>query len=106
MGTLGVKGPRSGHLFQAVGIRPSMTIDLIVDKPRDDDIYLLCSDGLSKMVSDEEVRDVLLRESDVEAAVYALIEAANDRGGRDNITLVLIKVLARVGGPLLKGLAS
>jgi protein phosphatase len=68
---------------------------LIVDKPSENDLYLLCSDGLSKMVSNEEIRDVLIAEADLEAAVYGLMELANDRGGRDNITLILVKVIER-----------
>jgi len=96
LGSLGVKGAHAKELFQALGVKPSITIDLIVDKPKEDDIYLLCSDGLSKMLSDEEIRTVLLEEADLEAAVYGLIERANDRGGRDNTTLILIKVVARV----------
>ncbi|HET9958002.1 MAG TPA: PP2C family serine/threonine-protein phosphatase [Polyangiaceae bacterium] len=100
MKTLGVKGPRAHELFQAVGVKPAISIDLIVDKPRDNDIYLLCSDGLCKMIPDEEVRDMLLEESDLEAAVYGLIERANDRGGKDNITLILVKVLSRVADEL------
>jgi serine/threonine protein phosphatase PrpC len=96
LGSLGVKGAHAKELFQAMGVKPSVTIDLIVDKPREDDIYLLCSDGLSKMLSDEDIRSVLLGEADLEAAVYGLIEQANDRGGRDNTTLILVKVVARV----------
>jgi protein phosphatase len=96
MKQLGMKGPGSNELFRAVGIKPEITIDLIVDKPRADDIYLLCSDGLSKMVSDQQIADILLGEADLEAAVYGLIEAANDRGGKDNITTILVKVVDRM----------
>jgi len=95
MSTFGVTGPRGNDLYQAVGVQPTLSIDLIVDKPSENDIYLLCSDGLSKMVSNEEIRDVLLAEADLEAAVYGLMELANDRGGRDNITLILVKVIER-----------
>jgi serine/threonine protein phosphatase PrpC len=96
MGSLGVMGPRAGDLFQAVGVRPTLHIDLIVDKPREEDIYLLCSDGLSKMVKDEEIAEILSQEQDLEAAVYGLIELANDRGGRDNTTVILVKVVERL----------
>jgi protein phosphatase len=92
---LGMKGPGSQHLFQAVGIKRRISIDVVVDKPRPSDIYLLCTDGLSKMVRDEEIRDVILQEPDLEAAVYGLIEVANDRGGKDNITVILVKVLEK-----------
>ena len=93
MEELGMSGPRSHDLFQAVGIRPQIMIDMIVDKPRADDIYLLCSDGLTKMAKDDHIRDVLLGEPDLEAAVYALIELANDRGGKDNVTVILVKIV-------------
>ena len=92
---LGMKGPSSKQLFQAVGIRPTITIDLVVDKPRPQDIYLLCSDGLSKMVSDDQVRAVLRAEPDLEAAVLTLIEKANEQGGRDNVTVILVKIIER-----------
>jgi protein phosphatase len=95
MSTFGVTGPRGNDLYQAVGVQPTLSIDLIVDKPCENDLYLLCSDGLSKMMSNEEIREVLLGEADLEAAVYGLMEMANDRGGRDNITLILIKVIER-----------
>jgi serine/threonine protein phosphatase PrpC len=96
LSTLGVKGAHANELFQAMGVKPDITIDLIVDKPRDNDLYMLCSDGLSKMVSDDEVREILVAEPDLEAAVYGLIECANDRGGRDNITIILVKVVSRI----------
>jgi protein phosphatase len=92
---LGLKGPGSQHLYQALGIKRRINIDVIVDKPRADDIYLLCSDGLSKMVTDDQIRDIIVGEPDLEAAVYGLIEAANDRGGKDNITVILVKVLEK-----------
>jgi serine/threonine protein phosphatase PrpC len=95
---LGMKGPGSQFLYQAVGVKAKITIDVVVDKPRPDDVYLLCSDGLSKMASDDDVREALIHEPDLEAAVYGLIELANDRGGKDNITVILVKVLERAPG--------
>jgi protein phosphatase len=95
MAALGMKGPRSNDLFQAIGTSPGVMIDLIVDKPQDDDIYMLCSDGLSKMLSDDRVREVLLQHEDLETALYSLIEEANDRGGNDNVTVIIVKVLSR-----------
>ena len=95
MASLGVTGPSANHLYQAIGVSPGLAIDLIVDKPQDDDVYLLCSDGLSKMVTDDHLRDVLLEHEDLENALYTLIEMANDRGGNDNVTVIIVKVLAR-----------
>ncbi|HEY4104586.1 MAG TPA: protein phosphatase 2C domain-containing protein [Polyangiaceae bacterium] len=89
---LGMDGPHANDLFRAVGIDPNVIIDLVVDMPQPEDIYLLCSDGLSKMVSDEQIGEALRGEADLEAAVYRLIELANDAGGRDNITVILVRV--------------
>ncbi len=106
MASLGVKGPSANHLYQAIGVSPGLAIDLIVDKPQDDDLYVLCSDGLSKMVSDDELRDVLLEHEDLEAALYTLIEAANDRGGNDNVTVIIVKVLARASKKAMESIAQ
>jgi protein phosphatase len=102
MGNLGMTGPHSKELFQAVGVKPTMVIDLIVDKPLHDDLYLLCSDGLSKMVSADEMRDILLEEPDLDAAVGRLIALANQHGGRDNTTLILVKVVERMASALAR----
>ena len=106
MASLGVKGPSANHLYQAIGVSPGLAIDLIVDKPQDDDMYVLCSDGLSKMVSDDELRDVLLEHEDLETALYTLIEAANDRGGNDNVTVIIVKVLARTSKKAMETIAQ
>jgi len=106
MASLGVKGPSANHLYQAIGVSPGLAIDLIVDKPQDDDIYVLCSDGLSKMVTDDELRNVLLEHEDLETALYTLIEAANDRGGNDNVTVIIVKVLARVSKKAMESIAQ
>jgi serine/threonine protein phosphatase PrpC len=95
MAQLGLKGRGAEHLFQAVGLKPKILIDIVVDIPRTNDIYMLCSDGLSKMASDEEICDVLCRHEEVDAAVQALIQFAKDKGGRDNVTVILVKVVDR-----------
>lgn len=95
MGTVGLVGPHAGDLLQAIGVTNDLFIDLIVDKPESGDVYLLCSDGLNKMISDRQIQQVLANQRDLEAAVYGLIELANDAGGRDNVTVILIKVLDR-----------
>jgi len=101
MGTIGLQGPRASDLLQAVGVTPDLSVELIIDKPRSGDVYLLCSDGLNKMVSDQQIESVLAGDHDLESSVYGLIESANDGGGRDNITVVLVKVLDRSLGDLV-----
>jgi PPM family protein phosphatase len=65
---------------------------------RDGDVYLLCSDGLTGMVDEARVGELLAGAPSLSAAGRALIDAANDAGGRDNITVVLFR-LEEVGGP-------
>jgi len=89
---LGLQGPHANDLSRALGIDQTVQIDLVVDAPRAEDIYLLCSDGLPKMVSDRQIELALQEENDLESAVYRLIELANDAGGVDNVTVVLARV--------------
>ena len=56
------------------------------------DVYLLCSDGLTTMLSDGDLKAVLGREADLQRTARWLVKAANDRGGRDNITVVLFRL--------------
>jgi serine/threonine protein phosphatase PrpC len=93
LGAFGATGAVAARLSRAVGIGGSVDIDVIVDRPLANDVYCLCSDGLTKMVQDEEIRAIVERKPNVEAAVSALIELANDRGGRDNVTVILIRVV-------------
>jgi len=95
MRLVGMRGPGADDLLQAIGVTKDLSIDLIVDKPQPDDLYLLCSDGLPKMVADQDIEHALVEQPDIEAAVYSLIELANDGGGLDNVTVILIKVIER-----------
>jgi PPM family protein phosphatase len=90
----GVKGPAAAHLSRAVGIWPTVPIDIVMAVPKTDDAFLLCSDGLTKMLQDKEIAEVLRTEPHPKQAVSKLIEAANARGGKDNITVVLVRVVA------------
>ncbi|MEO6599105.1 MAG: protein phosphatase 2C domain-containing protein [Polyangiaceae bacterium] len=101
MASIGMSGPNAQRLVRAVGIGSSVTIDLIVDKPRPNDTYLLCSDGLPKMLGDDEMLSVVLTQPNLDRAVKSLIELANERGGRDNITVILVRVVERAEGQQL-----
>ena len=57
---------------------------------KDDDLYLLCSDGLTGMLRDSEIQEILERGQPLQATCQSLIDASNDRGGIDNITAVLV----------------
>ncbi|MBK8257417.1 MAG: serine/threonine-protein phosphatase [Polyangiaceae bacterium] len=92
MGAVGMTGPFADHLSRAVGIAPAVKVDLVIAKPRHEDVFLLCSDGLSKMVKDDAISEILGANPDPAEAVKALVQRANERGGRDNITVILVVV--------------
>lgn len=89
---LGVPGRRGAQLTRALGIAPDVEVDLLVDTPEAGDIYLLCSDGLSKMVPNEEIQSMLAATDDLDADVARLIAEANARGGKDNVSVILVRV--------------
>ncbi len=93
MACFGVVGEGSGLLSRAVGPQARVLTDLVVATPEIGDVYLLCSDGLTKMVPDDLIRDVLDTILDVGRAADCLVELANGRGGADNISVVLVRVV-------------
>ena len=85
---------------RALGIDPSVEPEVHVYEAQPDDTYLLCSDGLSDMVEDEEIRLTLITlKSNPNLTVQQLVQAANDNGGRDNISAMLIRVAEPFGVP-------
>jgi protein phosphatase len=85
---------------RALGIDPAVDAEIHVYETQPDDTYVLCSDGLSDMVEDEEIRLTLLTlKSNPNLTVQQLVQAANDNGGRDNISAMLIRVAEPYGVP-------
>ena len=85
---------------RALGIDPSVEPEIHVHETKPEDIYLLCSDGLSDMVDDEEIRLTLITlKTNPSLTVQQLVQAANDNGGRDNISAMLIRVAEPYGVP-------
>jgi PPM family protein phosphatase len=93
MADYGVAGPEGAHLSRAVGVWPTVPIDVIMASPKIGDVYLLCSDGLTKMIPDGTIATQLLHEEDPKAAVERLVFFANAHGGKDNITVILVRVV-------------
>ncbi|MBE5922116.1 MAG: Stp1/IreP family PP2C-type Ser/Thr phosphatase [Lachnospiraceae bacterium] len=77
-------------ITRAIGAEPNVVPDFFEVEYNGTDRFLLCSDGLSNMVSDEEIRKVITSEDDLSDAVHRLIDLANEHGGRDNISVVLV----------------
>src|SRR4051794_38824969 len=86
------KHPQRSVITRALGPEHSVEVDTFRIPARDGDVFLLCSDGLSGMVSDSDMAAILGRGGDLEGMARALVDAANDNGGRDNITAVLFRV--------------
>jgi PPM family protein phosphatase len=84
--------PQRSIITRALGPEPDVEVDTYTVPGRPGDVYLLSSDGLTSMVSDEEIASVLRQASSLEEAADALIRAANQSGGKDNITVVLFKL--------------
>ncbi|AVX20323.1 protein phosphatase [Carboxydocella sporoproducens DSM 16521] len=89
------KHPQRNILTRALGMDPAVVVDLTELTIEPDDLYLFCTDGLSGQVRDEEMLELLQTwqedNSDLPTLANRLIEEALERGGKDNITLVLVK---------------
>lgn len=86
--------PGRSLLTRALGVEAAVVPDVALHEARVGDVYLLCSDGLTDMLDDEDIALVCeTLSANLALAADHLVQLANDRGGRDNITVVLIKVL-------------
>jgi len=82
--------PQRSVLERALGVSPEVDIDVQLLDVRPGDRLLLCTDGLTSMLDDDEIRDILLTELDPQTAAQALIDAALAAGGKDNVTAVIV----------------
>lgn len=85
--------PLKNVIVRALGMKSTVKVDTILDRPEIGDVYVLCSDGLCGPASDQEIQRIIGSHQDLETAVNKLIECANEHGGPDNITVVLAKVM-------------
>jgi protein phosphatase len=84
--------PQRSIITRALGPESDVQVDTFTHTAKDGDVYLLCSDGLSGMVSDAGMAQILSEASSLDDAARGLIDAANANGGKDNITAVLFRV--------------
>lgn len=83
----------SNVITRALGMHDAVAVDLYGEGVEPGDVYVLCSDGLSGMVADDRILDIVHRAGDdIEAAAKGLIAEANRNGGEDNITAVLVRI--------------
>ena len=83
--------PHKNVVVRALGMKESVAVDIHTEKPQVGDCYVLCSDGLSGMVTDDQLTVLLSTERDLDRAVERLIDMANEAGGVDNITVILLE---------------
>ena len=83
---------KSNVITRAVGIEANVKIDVLIDAVEPGDRYLVCSDGLTGPVPDSDLIEILKKHNSNKDAVHQLIKLANQRGGPDNITAVIITV--------------
>ena len=83
--------PHRHVLTRALGVRRHVEADFAELTPVIDDTFVLCSDGLTGHVQDEEIAEAVATEQDLERAAHSLIDEANARGGDDNTTVIVIR---------------
>ena len=93
---------RSSHnknlVTRAVGIDPDVDCEIHSYDVQEGDIFLLCSDGLNDMIEDDEIQMTLIAlRSNLELTAQQLVQAANDAGGRDNVSVMLVRIVKNFG---------
>ena len=84
--------PQRSIITRALGPEPDVEVDTYTLAGREGDLFLICSDGLTSMISDEEVSSILRSASSLDEAANGLVRAANQSGGKDNITVILFRL--------------
>ncbi len=98
-GLISKEDARQSHnknlVTRALGIDPEVAAEIHTYDVAQGDIFLLCSDGLNDMIEDEEIQMTLIAlRTNLDLTAQQLVQAANDAGGRDNVSVMLIKVLS------------
>jgi PPM family protein phosphatase len=84
--------PQRSIITRALGPEPDVQVDTYTLAGRDGDLFLICSDGLTSMISDEELGSILRSSDSLDQAAESLVRAANQSGGKDNITVVMFRL--------------
>ncbi|HEX4310092.1 MAG TPA: Stp1/IreP family PP2C-type Ser/Thr phosphatase [Acidobacteriaceae bacterium] len=86
------RSPFRSVITRAIGTQKSVTEDVVEIEPEKGDVFLLCSDGLTREVDEEGIARMLGAGSDLERVAQSLVDAANEAGGRDNVTCLVVEV--------------
>lgn len=83
--------PQRNIITRAVGTGEKIDIDIIIIPKEETKLFLLCTDGLTNMLDDNEIEEFLINSKNVQRTCEDLVELSNDRGGYDNITVIAVK---------------
>jgi serine/threonine protein phosphatase PrpC len=84
--------PQRSIITRALGPEPDVQVDTYTLAGRDGDLFLICSDGLTSMISDDELGSILRSSDSLDETAESLVRAANQSGGKDNITVVMFRL--------------
>lgn len=85
--------PQKNIITRAVGTSKSIDIDIVIAEVKKDDIILLCTDGLTNMVEESEIKNIISSNENMQSACDNLVKKANELGGIDNITVIAVKIV-------------
>lgn len=85
--------PAKNIVTRAVGPKEGVVADIKWDKSIKGDVYIMCSDGLTDMISEEKMSDILRLNKDVDETAKIMVEEANNAGGKDNTSVIVCKIL-------------
>ena len=86
--------PHKNVIVRALGMKDTVKVDTRFEQPAANDLYILCSDGLSGPVDDDQILGIVTGSNDLKTAASRLIARANENGGPDNITVVIARWVA------------
>ncbi len=95
--------PQRSIITRALGPEAEVEVDTLTVSARPGDVYLICSDGLTTMVKDARVAEILAEASSLDEATTRLVDEANEAGGRDNITVVAFRLEVGEGAEIDEG---
>ncbi len=84
--------PHKNVVVRALGLAPQVFVDILVEEYQQGDLYLLCSDGLTDMLDDATILATIMRFQSIDTASQTLVQQANEAGGVDNITALVVRV--------------
>jgi serine/threonine protein phosphatase PrpC len=89
------RSPLRSVITRAIGTQPSVTADVTEIEMQGGEVFLLCSDGLTREVDEDTIARILGANKDLDRAAQALVDAANEAGGRDNVTCLIVRLEAK-----------